>query len=209
MIIVYYDRQLKSSEENINNFTKLRKAFYENEIYGVDTYENFIYLLSLFDRKSQNYYIIASGSVAKGFIDYGYEHYKYRIMAIYIYCLDINEHLPLKKACSRISIIENENFDNIIKDIQVKEFSPHKEENILRQYSSFFLLEEYFLKAPSQIHEKICEYFDKNYNKPSFDKNTKANILNLLNIIAQSSSEFRKTKKILENIKDEKDLIKY
>ena len=96
----------------------------------------------------------------------------------------------------------------IIKDIQVKEFSPHKEDNILRQYSSFFLLEEYFLKAPSQIHEKICEYFDENYNKPSFDKNTKANILNLLKIIAQSSSEFRKAEKILENIKDEKDLIK-
>jgi len=112
MIIVDYDRQLKSSEENINNITKLKKAFYGNEIYGIDIYENFIYLLSLFDRNDQNYYFIALGFEAKEFIDCGYyEHYKNRIMAIFIYCLDINEYLPLKKSCSRISIKENENFD--------------------------------------------------------------------------------------------------
>ena len=95
------------------------------------------------------------------------------IIGIFIYCLNIDEYLPLKKVYPRISMIENVSFDNIIKDIQTKESLSYKEDAMLKQYSSFLILEEYFLKAPSQIHEKICEYFDENYNKPSFDENAK------------------------------------
>ena len=40
MIIIYYDKSLKSQKENLFNFIKLRKTFYGNEIYGVDTLIN-------------------------------------------------------------------------------------------------------------------------------------------------------------------------
>ena len=209
MIIIYYDRQLKSSEENIYNFIQLRKTFYGNEIYGVDTFDKFKYLLSLFLKTCQSYYIIVSGSGAKEFFKSGYyEDNKNRIIGIFIFCLNKEEYLPLKKVYPRISMIENESFDNIIKDIQNKEALSYKEDDILRQYSSFLILEEYFLKTPSQTHEKICEYFDENYNKPSFDENAKKKILNLLNLIAQTKKDFKRANKILENINDEKDLIK-
>lgn len=209
MIIIYYDRQLKSSEENMYNFIKLRKTFYGNEIYGVDTLDKFKYLLSLFHKTSQSYYIIVSGSGAKELFNSGYyEDNKSRIISILIYCLNIEEYIPLKKIYTRISMIENISFDNIIKDIQIKESLTYKEDNILRHYSSFLILKEYFLKKPSQVHKKICQYFDENYNTPSFDENAKNKILNLLNIIAQTKRDFRRANKILEKIKDEKDLIK-
>jgi len=209
MIIIYYDRQLKSSDENIDNFIKLRKTFYGNEIYGVYEFDKFKYLLSLFLKTCQSYYIILSGSGAKEFFNSGYyEENKNRIIGIFIYCLNIDQYLPLKKVYPRISMIENISFDNIIKDIQAKESLSYKEDDILKQYSSFLILEEYFLKAPSQIHEKICEYFDENYNKPSFDENAKKKILNLLNLIAQTKKDFNGASKILEDINDEKDLIK-
>jgi hypothetical protein len=64
MIIIYYDKNLKKSEEKLNNFIKLRESFYGNEIYGVDTFDKFKFLIILFKKTYQNYYIISSGSCA-------------------------------------------------------------------------------------------------------------------------------------------------
>ena len=104
-------------------------------------------------------------------------------------------------------MIENQNFDNIIKEIQIKEgFSLNKD--IIKPYSSFLILEEFFLKATLKIHKKINGYFDENYNKPSFNEKIKKKILNILYLIAQTNEDFQKAKKIIEAIKDEKDLLK-
>ena len=171
-------------------------------------YLNIYYLYSLKLVKVL-YYCFRFGG--KEFFKSGYyEDNKSRIIFhFFIYCGNIEEeYLPLKKVYPRISMIENESFDNIIKDIQVKESISYKEDDILRQYSSFLILEEYFLKARSQIHEKIWQYFDVNFIKPSFDENVKNKILNLLNLIAKTKKDFRRCKKIIGKIKEEKDLIK-
>ena len=47
MILIYFDKNLKSSEENLSNFIKIRKAFYGDEIYGVDTLDKLKILISL------------------------------------------------------------------------------------------------------------------------------------------------------------------
>ena len=65
MILIYFDKNLKSSEENLSNFIKVRKAFYGDEIYGVDTLDKLKVLISLYHKTGEYYYIISSGSGAE------------------------------------------------------------------------------------------------------------------------------------------------
>ena len=93
-------------------------------------------------------------------------------------------------------MIENQNFDNIIKEIQIKEGFSLNEDYIIKPYSSFLILEEFFLKATLKIHKRIYGYFDENYNKPSFNEKIKKKILNILYLIAQTNEAFQKAKKL-------------
>jgi hypothetical protein len=95
-----------------------RKSFYGNEIYGVDTFDKFNYLLSLFSKTNQNFYIISSGSCVKEFFSSGYyEENKNRIIDIIIYQMKKEEYHNLKKKYSRISFLENNDFSKIIEHI--------------------------------------------------------------------------------------------
>lgn len=113
MIIIYFDKNLKKARENQLNFIKLRETFYGNEIYGVKSFDEFKYLISLFGKNNDNYYIITSGSDAEEFLNSEYVDEK-RIIDFIIYCFNKEKYLPLMKKCSSISMIENRNFNNII-----------------------------------------------------------------------------------------------
>ena len=54
----------------------------------------------------------------------------------------------------------------------------------------------------------MSQYFDEYYNIPAFDQKIKNNILDLLNKIAQTKSDYENAKDIIENINDEVNLIK-
>ena len=205
MIIIYYDKNLKKSKENLNNFIKLRESFYGNEIYGVDTFDKFKFLIILFKKTNQNYYIISSGSCAKEFISSGYfEETINRIIDYMIYCFNKEEYLPLLKY-SRISMIESVKFENIINKIKDKLNSMEKASYY--NCSSFLLMDEY-LGTPLEVHKRLIEYFDENYNVPSFNESIKKRILDLLNKIAQTKYDYENAKNIIENIKDETHLIR-
>ena len=205
MIIIYYDKNLKNSNENINNIIKLRKAFYGNEIYGVDTLDNLKFLIKLFKKTNQNYYIISSGSGAKEFLSSGYyDENINRIIDFMIYCFNKEAYLPLLQ-CSKISMVENIDFENIIN--KIKNENKENEMQALRHYSSFLLIEEY-KGTPIKVHKKISHYFDENYSTPSFDENIKKTILDILNKIAQTKYDYENAKNIIENIEEETDLIR-
>ena len=207
MIIIYFDKNLKKEEENINNFIKLRETFYGNEVYGVDTLDKFKYLISLFGKLNSYYYLITSGGGAEEFLNSGY-YEENRIINFVIYCFNKNKYLPLMQKYKRISMIENESFDNVIEHL--KESFPEclsKEKDILKHCSSF-LLEKEYKGTPLQIHQKMAEYFDDKFDTPAFDEKIKEKILNTLNKIAQQKSDYEKAKEILDEIKDENDLIK-
>lgn len=204
MIIIYYDKNLKN-EENMGNFIQLREALYGEEVYGVNTFDKFKYLISLFSKTNQNYYIISSGSCAKEFLSSEYFEKK-RIIDFYIYCFDKSKYLPLMKEYSSISMIEDINFDNVLNKIKLN-FSNPEIKDILKHCSSFLLEKEYYGK-PLETHKKLYKYFDEDYNKPSFDENIKNNILDILQKIAQTKDDYETAKCILENIYNEVDLIK-
>ena len=181
------------------------KNFYGNEIYGVDTFEKFKFILNLFHKTNQNFYLISSGSGTKEFMSSGYyEEYKNRIIDFLIFCFDKTSYLPLLKT-TKVSMVENVNFQNIIEQIKTKEPQINEQEYI-KHLSSFLLLDEYF-DRPIEIHEKIAKFFDENYTMPSFDESIKAKILDILNKIAQTKDDFEKAKGIIENIKNETDII--
>ena len=211
MIIIYYDKKFKSSNENLVNYIELRKSFYGNEIYGVDKFDKFKYLLSLFSKTNQNFYIISSGSCVKEFFSSGYyEENKNRIIDIIIFQLKKDEYQNLKKKYSRISLLENNDFSKIIEHINKIESFAFNEKEILKHCSSFLLLDEY-LKTPLDLHQKILEFFDENLKAPSFNQNIKvkiSEILNVLNKIAETKSDFESAKRIIEKINNEADLIK-
>ena len=207
MIIIYYDKSLKSQKENLFNFIKLRKTFYGNEIYGVDTFDKFKYLISLFCKLNNYYYIISSGSCAKEYLDSEYFE-ENRIIDFIIYCFDKEIYLPLKKKCSKISMVENESFDNVIEQIKIGFPSCQiKEYDILKHCSSFLLKSEYN-GTPLKIHKQISEYFDENFESTAFDENIKIKILDILNKIAPTKYDYELAKEMIENLNDEKDLIK-
>jgi hypothetical protein len=117
MIIIFYNKYLKEEEEDISNFIKLRQSFYGNEVYGVEDFEKFKFLITLFGKQQQNYYLVLSGSASKEFLDSGY-YDNNRVMDFIIYCYDKNKYLPLKEKYNSISMIEDENFDNVIEKIK-------------------------------------------------------------------------------------------
>ena len=201
MILIYYDKNLKD-HENIRNFIKIREAFFGSEIYGVDTFDKFKYLISLFSKMGQYYYIISSGTCAKEIL--GSEYYEEkRIIDFIIYCFNKELYLPLLGG--KISMIENKNFDNVIEHIKIKQ-PISSEKDILRHCSSF-LLEKEYNGTPLELHQKISYYFDEEYNTPGFNEDIKIRILDLLNKIAQTKSDYEIAKGIIENIDNEVDLI--
>ena len=206
MIIIYFDNNLKTREENIYNFILVRKVFYGNEIYGVDTMEKFKYLLSLFGKTNEYYYLITSGSGASIFLDSGY-YDDLRIIDFVIYCLDKEKYIPLQKKYSRISLIENINFDNVINHLKVSIQFYTNEMEILKHCSSF-LLEKEYRGIPLKIHKRLSQFFDENYNKPAIDEKIKIRLLDLLNKIAKKKEDYEKAKFVIEPIDNEIDLIK-
>ena len=203
MILIYYDKNLKSSKENLPNFIQVRKAFYGDEIYGVDTLDKLKVLISIFHKTGEYYYIISSGSGAEELLKSEYYEDK-KILDFIIYCF--NKEKYLQYLGGRISMIENENFDNVINHIKAKQ-QISNEKDILKNCSSF-LLEDEYNGTPLKVHRKMSEYFDENYNTPAFDEKIKHNILDLLNKIAQTKLDYEKAKKIIEKINDEVNLIK-
>ena len=205
MIIIFYNKYLKEEKEDISNFIKLRQSFYGNEVYGVEDFEKFKFLITLFGKQQQNYYLVLSGSASKEFLDSGY-YDNNRVMDFIIYCYDKNKYLPLKEKYNSISMIEDENFDNVIE--KIKTTIPSEENSFfeIKNYSSF-LIEEEYKGSPLEKHIEMSKFFDENYETPSFNENIKKEIIELLNKIAQTKNEFEEAKEIIENIYDEKDLI--
>ena len=203
MILIYYDQNLKSTTEILLNFIKVRKVFYGDEIYGVDTLDKLKVLISLFHKTGEYYYIISSGSGAEELLKSEYYEDK-KILDFIIYCF--NKEKYLQYLGGRISMIENENFDNVINHLKVKQ-QISSEKDILKNCSSF-LLEDEYNGTPLQVHRKMSEYFDENYNTPAFDQKIKNNILDLLNKIAQTKLDYENAKNIIETINDEVNLIK-
>ena len=203
MILIYFDKALKNDEENLPNFIRVRKAFYGNEIYGVDTLDKLKFLISLFHKKEEYYYIISSGSGADELIKSGYYEDK-RIMDFIIYCYNKKKYMHYLGG--KISMIENKNFDNVINHLKDKQ--PVSNEKDILKHCSSFLLEEEYNGTPLKVHQKMSQYFDENYNIPAFDQNIKNKILDLLNKIAQTKSDYENAKNILENVNDEVNLIK-
>ena len=178
MILIYYDKTLKTSRENLPNFIQVRKAFYGDEIYGVDTLDKLKALISLFHKTGEYYYIISSGSGAEELLKSEYYEDK-KILDFIIYCFNKEKYLPYLGG--RISMIENENFDNVINHLKSKQEISY-EKDILKNCSSFLLKDEYN-GTPLKVHRKLSEYFDENYNTPAFDQNIKNKILDLLSKI--------------------------
>ena len=203
MILIYYDKDLKSTRENLPNFIQVRKAFYGDEIYGVDTLDKLKALISLFHKTGEYYYIISSGRGAEELIKSEYYEDK-KILDFIIYCF--NKEKYLKYLGGRISMIENENFDNVINHLKSKQEISY-EKDILKNCSSFLLKDEYN-GTPLKVHRKLSEYFDENYNTPAFDQNIKNKILDLLNKIAPTKEDYEIAKNIIEGINDEVNLIK-
>ena len=87
-------------------------------------------------------------------------------------------------------MIENENFYNVINHLKIGQ-SISNENDILKHCSSF-LLEEEYNGTPLEVHRKMSQYFDEYYNIPSFNQNIKNNILDLLNKISQTKSDYEK-----------------
>ena len=203
MILIYYDKTLKTSRENLPNFIQVRKAFYGDEIYGVDTLDKLKVLISLFHKTGEYYYIISSGSGAEELIKSEYYEDK-KILDFIIYCFNKEKYLPYLGG--RISMIENENFDNVINHLKSKQEISY-EKDILKNCSSFLLKDEYN-GTPLKVHRKLSEYFDENYNTPAFDQNIKNKILDLLNKIAPTKEDYEIAKNIIEAINDEVNLIK-
>ena len=85
--LIYYDKDLKDSNENLPNFIKIRKNFYGNEIYGVNTLDKLKYLISLFHKTGEYYFIISSGRGAEELFHSGY-YENNRIMDFIIYCFN-------------------------------------------------------------------------------------------------------------------------
>ena len=70
------------------------------------------------------------------------------------------------------------------------------------------MLEKEYYGTPLELHRKISYYFDEGYNTPGYNENIKIKILDLLNKIAQTKSDYEEAKGIMENIYNEVDLIK-
>ena len=203
MILIYFDKNLKSSEENLSNFIKVRKAFYGDEIYGVDTLDKLKVLISLYHKTGEYYYIISSGSGAEELLKSEYYDSK-RIMDFIIYCF--NKEKYMHYLGGKISMIENINFDNVINHLKSKQ--PISNEKDILKHCSSFILEDEYNGTPLKVHRKMSEYFDENYNIPAFDQNIKNKILDLLNKIAQTKYDYENAKNIIETINDEVNLIK-
>ena len=207
MIIIYYDKNLKTSKENISNFTILRRTFYGNEIYGIDTFEKFKYLLSLFKKTSQNFYLISSGSSTKEFLDSGYyDECKNRIIDFLIYTANRNAYLPLMKT-TKVSFVEDKSFQNVIEYIKKKEPLIVNDNEYMKHYSSFLLVKEY-LESPLETQKKIMSFFDVNYKTPSFNESIKKKILDILNKIAPTKFFFEDAKNMIDKVKSEADIIR-
>ena len=202
MILIYFDKNLKSDEENLPNFIKVRKTFYGDEIYGVDTFEKLKALISLYHKTGEYYYIISSGSGADELLKSVYYEEK-RVMDFIIYCF--NKEKYLHYLGGKISMIENKNFDNVINHLKANQ--PISNEKDILKHCSSFLLEGEYHGTPLKVHRKMSEYFDENYNIPAFDQNIKNKILDLLNKIAPTKFEYENAKNLIETINDEVDLI--
>lgn len=58
-----------------------------------------------------------------------------------------------------------------------------------------------------EVHKEIFKSYDENFKTPSFNVNIKTRILDLLNKIAHSNNDYENSKKIVDNINNEVDMI--
>ena len=197
--VICYDKGIISDFETHLNFIRIKRIV-KGAIFGTDDEDLFNRVIELIKNGgSPPFILIISGSLAEQVLPK--IHDEVFIHSVLIFCFDINKYSKLREKFKKIKMIENDNFENIIKFLQNQKLilaQNKKGSKFLKNYPliTFSEYENYFYDYHHIISD---EYSSKALNLTEEDKS------NFLTCINDKKSD---AKAILNNLKNDENFHK-
>ena len=192
--VIYFDEGIISNFETHLNFLLIKKIV-KGALFGLEDYSLLKKVVELIKKSdSPPFILITSGSSAEKILpELHKENFIYDIL---IFCYNLNKYIYLKKQYSKIKLIENRDFENIINFLKKKNYTlaqNKKRATFLKNEPliTFSEYEDYYY----QYHHVIAKVYNK--NRLFLSQNDKNNLLYYIN--------YRKTEAelILNNLRND------